>query len=80
MKPVNHNIIFKKVIIAVPNGNCTKTSENQDLNDFLQETLAWINYHRQQLIPNNKELSLFPKICSFRASCCIGKLFLSENA
>ena len=22
----------------------TKTSENQDLNDFLSETLAWINY------------------------------------
>ena len=22
----------------------TKTSENPDLNDFLQETLAWINY------------------------------------
>ena len=25
----------------------TKTSENQDLNDFLQQTLAWINYRRQ---------------------------------
>ena len=25
----------------------TKTSENQDLNDFLLETLAWINYHRR---------------------------------
>ena len=23
-----------------------KTSENQDLNDFLLETLAWINYRR----------------------------------
>ena len=22
----------------------TKTSENQDLNEFLLETLAWINY------------------------------------
>ena len=25
----------------------TKTSENQDLNDFLLETLAWINYRRR---------------------------------
>ena len=25
----------------------TKTSENQDLNDFLLETLAWINYRQQ---------------------------------
>ena len=25
----------------------TKTSENQDLNDFLIETLAWINYRRR---------------------------------
>ena len=24
----------------------TKTLENQDLNDFLLETLAWINYRR----------------------------------
>ena len=24
-----------------------KTSENQDLNDFLRETLAWINYRGQ---------------------------------
>ena len=24
-----------------------KTSENQDLNDFLLETLAWINYRRR---------------------------------
>ena len=24
----------------------TETSENQDLNDFLLETLAWINYHQ----------------------------------
>ena len=39
----------------------TKTSENQDLNDFLLETLAWNNYRQQLLIPNNKELSLFPK-------------------
>ena len=23
-----------------------KTSENQDLNDFLLQTLAWIYYHR----------------------------------
>ena len=27
--------------------NYTKTSENQDLNDFLLETLAWINYRRR---------------------------------
>ena len=25
----------------------TKTSENQDLNDFLLETLAWINYRQR---------------------------------
>ena len=25
----------------------TKTSENQDLNDFLLETLAWFNYRRR---------------------------------
>ena len=25
----------------------TKTLENQDLNNFLLETLAWINYRRQ---------------------------------
>ena len=25
----------------------TKTLENQDLNDFLLETLAWINYRQQ---------------------------------
>ena len=25
----------------------TKTLENQDLNDFLLETLAWINYLRR---------------------------------
>ena len=24
-----------------------KTSENQDLNDFLLETLAWFNYHQR---------------------------------
>ena len=24
----------------------TKTSENQDLNDFLLETLAWINFRQ----------------------------------
>ena len=32
-----------------------KTEENQNLNDFqnvLQETLAWINFRRQKLIPN----------------------------
>ena len=44
----------------------TKILEKQDLNDFLLETLAWINYYRQWLIPNNKELPLFPKICCFR--------------
>ena len=51
-----------------------KNSENQDLNDFLLETLAWINYRQRWLIPNNKELSLFSKICCFRKSCFIGKL------
>ena len=25
----------------------TKTPENQDLNDFLLETLAWINHRRR---------------------------------
>ena len=25
----------------------TKSSESQDLNDFLLETLAWINYRRR---------------------------------
>ena len=39
----------------------TKISENQNLNDFLLETLAWINFRRRKLIPNNKEVSLFPK-------------------
>ena len=53
---------------------CTKTSENQDLIDFLLETLAWINFQRQKLIPNNKELSLFPKICCLRDSRCRGNL------
>ena len=48
-----------------------KTSENQYLNYFLLETLAWINYRR---IPNYKELSLFPKICCFQKSRYIGKL------
>ena len=27
--------------------NYTKNSENQDLNDFLIETLTWINYRRR---------------------------------
>ena len=35
-------------------GKYTKTSENQDLNDFLLETLTWIT-------PNNKEILFFPK-------------------
>ena len=51
-----------------------KTLENQDLNDFFLEILTWINYRQLQLIPNNEELSLFPKICCFRESCCLGKL------
>ena len=38
-----------------------KPSENQDLNDFIPETLAWINYRQQWLIPNNKELSSLSK-------------------
>ena len=40
-----------------------KNIENQDLKDFLVETLAWFNYPWQNLIPNNKKLSLFSKIC-----------------
>ena len=39
----------------------TKTLENQDLNDFLLETLTWIDYHWQLLIPNNKDFSLLTK-------------------
>ena len=36
-----------------------KASKNQDLNDFLLETLAWINYrHRYS---QKQKLSLFPK-------------------
>ena len=41
-----------------------KTSENQDLNDLLLKTLAWIDYRRWCWIPN-KKLSLLPKICRF---------------
>ena len=52
----------------------TLTSENQNFNDLFLETLAWINFRQQKLIPNNKELSLFAKICCFRENCCIGKL------
>ena len=34
----------------------TKTLEKQDLNDFVLETLAWINYRRRWLIPDNKKI------------------------
>ena len=34
------------VSITVSNGKYIKTYENQDLNDFSVETLAWSNYHR----------------------------------
>ena len=36
-----------------------ETSEKQDLNNFLLETLAGIDFHQQKLIPNNNEWSLF---------------------
>ena len=35
-----------------------KTEENQNLYDLLLETLAWINFRRQKLIPNYKEISI----------------------
>ena len=40
----------------------TKTCENQNVNGSLLEILAWINFHWGKLIPNNKKLSLIPKI------------------
>ena len=54
----------------------TKTSENQDLNDFVLGTLAWFNYHRRWLILNKIEFSLFPKVCRFweSGSTCMSKL------
>ena len=55
-------------------GKYTKTSGNQNFNDSLLETLAWINFHWQKLILNNKELSLFLKICCFQENSCICKL------
>ena len=35
--------------------------ENQDLNDCLLKTLAWINNSRRYLIPNNKKFLSFQK-------------------
>ena len=46
---------------------------------MLLETLAWIHFWRQQLIPNNYELCLFPKICCFHKNCCIGNLLQSSS-
>ena len=64
----------------------TKTSDKQNLHDFLQETLAWINFNyfrRRKLISNNKELPLFcQKICCFQENCGILSYytkFLSEK-
>ena len=39
----------------------TKTFKNQNLNDLLLETLAWINFRWQKLIPNNKKWPLSKK-------------------
>ena len=45
---LNNNTILKVLLSQNPQmEKYTKTSENQDLNDFLQETLAWINYRRR---------------------------------
>ena len=38
-----------------------KTLRKQNLNDFLLETLAWINFRRRKLIPNLKECLSFQK-------------------
>ena len=38
---------------------------------YLLEILDWINFCLQKVIPNNKEFSLFPKICCFQVKCCI---------
>ena len=45
------------------------------MNDLFLETLALINFCWRRLIPNNKESSLFLKICCFWENCCIGNLF-----
>ena len=45
-----------------------KTSENQDLNDFLLNTLAWFNYH--QLNPNNQKLLSKKKMLFLRELLC----------
>ena len=38
-----------------------KTTENQDLNDFLLETLAWINSGDNLQFPTTKNCFSFPK-------------------
>ena len=40
IKPIKLQYYIKKVSIAVPKRKIYQTSENQDLNDFLLETLA----------------------------------------
>ena len=58
--------MLKKEILPSQWKKYTKTSENQDLNDFLPETLAWISYRRvinsqQQRIVSLSKYMLFPR-------------------
>ena len=47
-----------KVSITMPHGKM-HPYENQNLNDLLLETMAWIDFSWRELIPNNKELPVF---------------------
>ena len=46
-RPIEQYYIKKKQEILSQMEKYTKISTNQDLNDFLLETLAWINYHQR---------------------------------
>ena len=66
------DLILYWVSIVVPNEK-QNTLKLQKIK--ILETLAWFNYRRLQLIPNNKELPLsLSKRCCFQKGCCIGKL------
>ena len=74
-KHLNTNIIVKKIKqypLPCNIKKYTKASENQNLIDYYR--WLWNSFCWWKLIPNNKELSLFPKIYCFRKNCCIDNL------
>ena len=74
---MNNNIIVKKSTFPLQMKIYTKTSENQNFNDFSLETLAWINLRRRTFLNNNNTIVSFSKKCSFRGNFCTVKFFLN---